>query len=195
MISITGIKCCRVDIRPLTSEMKLAGPAFTVPAAQKVYRKELKQDFHIIDILLPRTVSVWDCGGDISTGHWGELMTNTAINKKSQGAVIDGGIRDTKYIMPLGFPIFFEISVRKRCEGRVGASTPTRCPSRSVRRSYVPGDYVFGDADGIVVIPKEVTVQVLEKAEKQMRNETEIREGLRKGGKLFDLYISKEHRK
>ena len=98
-----------------------------------------------------------------------------------------------RVILPLKFPIFCKYRCANDARGRWRFNA-YQVPIKIGETKIYPGDYVFGDADGVVVVPKDLTVKVLEKAEKQVEKENEIRDGLRKGGKLYDLYITSKHR-
>jgi len=182
-----------IDIVPLDLGMKVAGPAFTV-AGRCDPDISRENNVDIIDILPEHSVSIWDTGGDMFTGHWGELMTNSALYRNSQGAVIDGGLRDTSFILKLGFPIFYKYRCVNDAYGR-WKIIEYNCQIKIGTVKINPGDYVFGDLDGVVIIPKKLTSEVLLKAEELAKKEDQIRKGLREGGKLYDLYSQTKHRK
>ncbi|MCO5082295.1 MAG: RraA family protein [Rhizobiaceae bacterium] len=174
------------EIRPLDDDMKIAGPAFTAKG-HATAELDLGIGPRILEEFLPDCVAVWDTSGDMTVGHWGELMSNSAMAKGCVGAVVDGGIRDTGYIRKLGFPVFS----RFRCAADAMGRWKITDMNVSVRIGNVvihPGDYLFGDIDGVVVIPKALTLEVLEKAEAVVAAEDEIRVAVAKGEPLADMY-------
>lgn len=175
-------------IMPLDEENKIAGPAFTI-----VGRPDANLDTsqrmgpRIIDSFEPHVVAVYETNGEQHTGVWGELWSAGAQRRGCVGAVVDGGIRDTALIRRIGFPIFYRFRSPGDAVGRfniVDHQVPVSIGG--VRIS--PGDYVFGDQDGVVVIPRDLMLEVLEKAEKVKSTEDDIRVAIGEGGRLIDLY-------
>ncbi len=173
---------------PLTLDMQVAGPAFTmVGYDERSTAKEIRLGAASVDYMEAYSVAVMQTNGNRNTGHWGELLTNGAIKRGVTGAVIDGGIRDTTRIRDLNFPIFYKFRCAGDARGRwnvVEYQTPTTCGGVRV----APGDFIFGDADGVIVIPKELTVEVLLEAERKNKDEDEVRRLILEGASLGDLY-------
>ena len=94
---------------------------------------------------------VVDVGDLADYGYWGEVLTTAALARGLEGLVIDGGVRDIGPIERLGFPVFAStIALRGATKNQVGAvDVPIRCGGAPV----TPGDWVVGDADGVVVVP------------------------------------------
>jgi 4-hydroxy-4-methyl-2-oxoglutarate aldolase len=144
-----------------------------------------------VDRLGPCQVAVFETGGDTRTGHWGELLSNAARARGAYGAVVDGGLRDTRYVLELGFPVFSRFRCPGDATGRwnvVDMEIPITAGGVRVH----PGDFIFGDADGVVVVPKELTVEVLREAEALLAVENEIRGKVRDGASVQQLYSSYE---
>lgn len=175
-------------IMPLTFEMVVAGPAFTIAGYdERSVDKTIRKGAEVIDRLPPLSVAVMQTHGNRNTGHWGELLTNGALRRGCQGAVIDGGVRDTTRILALGFPIFCKFRCAGDARGRwnvVEYGQEIVCGGVRVR----PGDFIVGDADGVMVVPQELTVEVLLAAEANNRTEDQIREQIRQGASLGQLY-------
>ena len=110
-----------------------------------------------------------------------------AVKRGCVGAVVDGGIRDTAYIRRRGFPIFHRFTRPGDAVGRFNI-VDFDCPVTIGGVRVGPGDYVFGDEDGIVVIPAELTLEVLEKAEEVSLRENRIRAEISPGKSLAELY-------
>ncbi|MDX9980611.1 MAG: RraA family protein, partial [Lentisphaeria bacterium] len=95
-------------IMPLRDEMVVCGEAFTVKAVKDpTMGGELEIRVKLLDELRPGHLVVWNANGDDHASHWGGVMTRAAISRGCRGAIIDGGIRDTKDILEQGFPIWY----------------------------------------------------------------------------------------
>lgn len=176
------------SINPLSPDMKIAGPAFTIRGRPNSTRDQTKRlGPKVIDSFMPGTVAVYDTMGDEYTGVWGELWSAGAIRRGCVGAVVDGGIRDTAFIRRSGFQIFCKFTVPGDALGRFNIVDY----QSSVNIGGVvvnPGDYVFGDEDGVVFIPQELTLEVLEKSEVIVEKENLIRQEIDKDLSLAELY-------
>jgi 4-hydroxy-4-methyl-2-oxoglutarate aldolase len=118
---------------------------------------------------------------------WGELMTTVAQYHGAVGCVADSQIRDTVQIIQMGFPVYYTGIRPLDSKGRarvMGYDVPVRCGDVLV----YPGDLVFADYDGIVVIPKAEVQQVLKLAQEKVEKESSTRQELLKGRTLRDVY-------
>jgi regulator of RNase E activity RraA len=186
-------QCLPSSIRPLDPRMKLAGPAFTVrgramPPGERPDPRLRQMD--MLDAIFPGSVIVIDPGDDTRAAHWGELMSNTALQKGARGCVINGGLRDSAQILELGFPVFrvFHSPLTAAVRFEI---TDFGAPMRVGGVDIVPGDWILGDIDGVLVLPAAVVEKVVATAEEVCRKETIVREELQKGGsirQLFDKY-------
>lgn len=176
------------DVLPLTLDMTVAGVAFTaIGRPERSVDRSIRLGARMIDELSAGEVAVFDCADDRTVGHWGELLTNGAVARGAVGAVIDGGIRDTRAIMELGFPVFHKFRAARDAKGRwnvVDMQQPIVCGGVPVH----PGDIIVGDADGVIVVPKDMAEEVLVEAEKTVSIETEIRDRVRAGERVGTLY-------
>ena len=176
-------------IAPVTLHMKLAGPAFpgrgepTDDASHDDSAKRLA----MLESVAPGSVSIWSCGGHQASAHWGEIMTRSVMERGCVGAVIDGGLRDTEFVLTLGFPVF--------CSFRHPASSIGRwdimewdCETKIGDTIVRPGDWVFGDFDGVVVVPAVVVDEVIEEAERQVGREEAMRAELDKGARPSEVF-------
>ena len=176
-------------IMPLTLDMAVAGPAFTgqgYPVAD-VGNDDSDTRIRMLESIQPGTVSVWSSAGHFESAHWGEIMSNAARERGCTGAVVDGGLRDTRFILQMGFPVF--------CRFRCSASSIGRWEIKewmvpiTIGETIIhPGDFVFGDADGVVIIPKALTIEVLQKTEEIVQRENEMRAELAKGITVSEVY-------
>ncbi len=176
------------SIRPLDRQLKVAGPSFTIVGQSNATRDPGKRiGPRVISSFEPHVVAVYDTMGNETTGVWGELWSAGAMYRGCVGAVIDGGIRDTAYIRRANFPIFHKFTCPSDAVGRFNIMD-FGCPVSAGGVRVNPGDYIFGDEDGIVVIPAELTLDVLEKSESLCRKETLIRKEIATGKAVADLY-------
>jgi len=96
------------EIVPLRDEMVVAGFAFTIrSAADPTLAGELELRVKMLDDLRPNMVCVWNANGRDGASHWGGVMTRASHKRGVRGAIIDGGIRDTKDVLQQGFPIWY----------------------------------------------------------------------------------------
>ena len=132
-------------------------------------------------------VSVW-CGGGHGVCYFGELIALGMAEQGSVGALVDGGVRDVKWLKEHGFPVFAGYVTPIQSIGRwhvTSWQTPAYVHGATSTWVVVhPGDFILGDQDGCLVIPAEMTLEVLVAAEKLTQTEVEIRDALRGGASL-----------
>jgi 4-hydroxy-4-methyl-2-oxoglutarate aldolase len=124
---------------------------------------------------------------DDVSAHIGELSCETAKFRGARGAVIDGGARDIDYILKLGFPVFCRYRTPADVMGRwklVAYGKEIKIGKVAVRR----GDFIVGDKDGVLVIPREIAIQVLEKSEEVLSTENLVRKAILEGMHPVDAY-------
>jgi 4-hydroxy-4-methyl-2-oxoglutarate aldolase len=176
-------------IHPLDHTHVIAGPAFTIVGVRNADTDVTKRiGPRVIDQMSPGIVAVYDTGGEDTTGVWGELWSAGAAARGCIGAVVDGGIRDTGFIRRAGFPIFHRFTSPADAVGRFTVAD-FECPITAGGVRVNPGDYIFGDEDGVVAIPRELTTEVLAKAENVGKKENKIRAEISANRSLADLYV------
>ena len=111
---------------------------------------------------------------------WGELMGVRAMKCGAAGAVVDGYSRDTRAVMALGFATFSHGSYAQD-QGPRGKVIDFRIPIQVGQVRVVPGDIVFGDLDGVCVVPKAAEQEVLARAFEKARKEKTVRKALEEG--------------
>lgn len=163
------------NIKPLKDEMKVAGICFTVKGSKNLcIEDEMMQRAQMLQDISPMSVCVWDTNGDDESAQWGEIMTMASKSRGCRGAIIDGGVRDTNKVLELDFPVFCKFKSSNGMLGRfrmIGYQLPIRIGETMIR----PGDIIFGDIDGVIIVPRELAVEVLEKAEYIRDNEITIK--------------------
>lgn len=171
-------------IKPLAPDVRLAGPAFPVraPAGDNLFLH------HAIYAAQPGDVLVVDVGGNAEFGHWGDIMAAAAQLRGIAGLVITGGVRDSRQLLAMGFPTFAgAVSIRGTAKDPHGAGQlgePVEIGDAVVHR----GDLVFGDADGVVVLPADQADTVVERARERDRDEDGIVRRLRAGETTLEIY-------
>lgn len=182
----------QIGLIPLAPKRKVAGPAFTMQGAgSREMDKTKRLAVKALDVLYDQCVPVMTTNGDTRTGHWGELMTNAAILHGCNGAIVDGGIRDSEAIDALGFPVFYRFTSPGDALGRFNI-TDFECTIECAGVVVHPGDFIFGDRDGVVVVPKDLTEEVLIAAESVVTVENEIRQRINAGESVAMLYTQYE---
>jgi regulator of RNase E activity RraA len=178
-------------VRPLDDRLVLCGRARTglyrdvyhVPPGHNPYELEIA----LIDDLRPGDVAVLACGGSGRIAPWGELLTTASRARGAQGCVTDGLVRDVKAIRELAFPVFHGGVGPLDSKGRgevCAIDVPVECAGVAVN----PGDLVFGDADGVLVVPQPVVKRTLELALDKVEGENRTRDELLQGAKLADVF-------
>ena len=176
-------------ITPFTTANRLAGPAFTIqgfPSAD-VGHDDTPARLEILASIPPGTVAVCSAGGSTDCAHWGEIMSTAVRQRGCTGAVVDGGVRDVDFVNAMGFPVFARFKCSASSIGRwdlAGCQVPVRIGSTVVH----PGDFMFGDTDGVVVIPQPLVMDVLAAAEAICARENGMREDLRRGLSIADAF-------
>jgi regulator of RNase E activity RraA len=150
---------------------------------EKPYAKEMEA----LDTLVEGDVAVLATNGDVTAAVWGELLSIAACAKGARGAVLDGLTRDAYRIKDLNFPVFAQGISSYDSLGRsevTGYDIPIECDGVMVQS----GDIVFGDFDGVVVIPQAILPAALEKAELKAGREEIVETEFRKGRKVSEVF-------
>ena len=178
-------------IRPLDENLVMVGRARTA-AFMEVYHHEAgtnpyELEIALVDSLKTGEIPVFACSNPARVAPWGELLSTAAMARGAAGALMDGCTRDVKAIRAMQFPVFHGGIAPLDSKGRgkiMAIDVPIVCAGVTVN----PGDLVFGDADGVVVIPKSVEDEVLRLAFEKVKGERSTLEELRAGQKLADVF-------
>ena len=179
----------RHTIRPLHPQTLVVGRAMPVLCVEvyEIPDEPYQQEIAAVDSLKQNDVLICSTNGSRRICFWGELLSTAARARGARGAVIDGFIRDAKQILAMGFPVFTTGLSPVDSNGRgdvVAYNVPIECGGVTVN----PGDIVFGDADGVVVIPQAVETAVIEAALEKVNGENRTRDELRAGATLREVY-------
>jgi 4-hydroxy-4-methyl-2-oxoglutarate aldolase len=179
-------------IRPLDDALVMVGRARTMlyvdvyerPAeGENPYELEIE----LVDSLMPNQVAVCACGGTGRIAPWGGLLSTVSSMRGAAGAVMDGLVRDIRHVRELNFPVFHGGIGPLDSKGRgkvVAIDVPVECAGVLIH----PGDILFGDADGVVVIPQAIEAEVIAAAHEKLNGENKTRDALLAGRKLAEVY-------
>lgn len=178
-------------IRPLDETLVLCGRARTAlymdvydaPEGENPYELEIR----LVDDLKPDEVPVFACGASGRIAPWGELLSTAARARGAAGTVMDGLTRDVRAIREMKFPVFAGGIGPLDSKGR-GKVVAVDVPVEVGGACVTPGDLVFGDADGVVVVPHALEDQVVTAALAKVAGENATREALARGEKLADVF-------
>ncbi len=169
------------DIRALFPGARLSGPAKTVrtPPGQN---KAIHQAVHTAS---RGDVLVVDCNASADFGAFGDILAEACVRRGVAGLVIDGGVRDSADITERGFPVFMRAAcprpTKKTESGEVNVEVT--CGGVRVR----PRDYIVGDEDGVVVVPRELLTLVRDGVERVLANEQAIRMRMQAGETTWQI--------
>jgi regulator of RNase E activity RraA len=189
-------QCMRAGFWPLVNTT-VAGPAFTVrevPAPTLEFRsteEKLRIFAEFFGALPPESVVVVDTNHCYEAASWGELMsTITRYTCGAKAAVTDGAIRDISRILEIAFPVWYINRIPADSDGRLQLldfNKPIRCGGVQVN----PGDIIFADPDGIIVLPMDGRLdieKVISQAEEFVDLENKTRKELREGIPIMDVF-------
>jgi regulator of RNase E activity RraA len=148
-----------------------------------VYEHELK----LVDSLKPDEVPVLICHGLKHIAPWGELLSTRATYLKAGGCITDGSVRDVRMIREMGFPVYAGNISPLDTKFR-GKLMWCDVPGKIQGVNIISGDLIFGDVDGVVVVPGEHVESVLEKAFQKVSQENVVRQNLQKGQTLEQIF-------
>ena len=180
------------SITALAPGMRLAGPAFAIegrPHPGMQYEPSLRRILEVLGAVPAGHVAIYATADDESA-QFGELSATSLAARGVAGVVLDGGCRDVDFILRQGFPVFCRFATPQDSVPRWEVVEW----GREVEIGGVmvaTGDYVVGDADGVVVVPAALVDEVLREAEGIATAEGEVREAVRAGMaplEAFDRY-------
>ena len=179
----------RVPLTPWNTEGLLVGRCRTTLWVDMFHRDPQPYDLELkaVDACQPDDVLIAAAGGSNRSGIWGELLTTAARNGGCVGAIVDGSIRDVSKIQAMNFPVFargtclYDSQNRQRVvDLDVTVEIDGVC--------FAPGDLVFADRDGVVVVPQDVEAEVIGRAWDKVHAENITRDAIREGMKALAAY-------
>jgi regulator of RNase E activity RraA len=184
-------------LRPLFPEQRIVGEAFTVEghdipdAGWDEGIKRMRSYLEVFEQLTPDSLLVSTTPGG-RVGHLGELTANAARAHGCVGAILDGNLRDIEGIREIGFQVFYRDLSPLNGIGRwemIASQQPVAIGGVVVN----PGDIVFGEFDGILIIPRSLAAAVLEKAEEIVGAEGRVRSEMRGGASPWSSFERHGH--
>src|SRR5262245_32754367 len=182
----------RVAIRPLTMQGVLVGRCKTTLWAEMGHEdpRPYELELQAVDSCKPDDVLIAAAGGSVRSGLWGELLSTAARRSGCVGAIVDGAVRDVAKMSAMGFPVFargtspYDSRDRNRV---IDVDVPVGIDGVQ----FSPGNLVIADADGIVVVPREVEAEAVGAAWEKVHAENVVREAVAGGmtaGEAFRKY-------
>jgi regulator of RNase E activity RraA len=185
------------QIQPLRRDMVVIGRAMPVlsvdvfaekiaGSANKLMEKSFGLMLEALDDLHTNEIYI-NTGSSPRNALWGELMSTRARKLGSRGAVLNGYVRDTTAILKTGFPTFGFGSYGQDSAPRykvVDFRIPVEIGSVRVR----PGDIIFGDIDGVLVVPAEAEVEVFTRALEKARGEKLVKKAIEEGSSAVEAF-------
>jgi len=183
-------------LRPVRDDMVVLGRAMPVLEADHFGASVQGQNpltakpfglmFRALDDLKPHEVYICT-GSSPRYALWGGLMSTRALHLKAAGAVLDGYCRDTNEILDLDFPTFCMGSFAQD-QGPRGKVVDYRVPIEIEGVRVRPGDIVYGDRDGVLVIPAEAAEEAIAKAFEKVSTENKVRLAIQNGMSTVEAF-------
>ena len=197
--------------KPLRQGMQLVGRALPIKlhslVPQKLTEEERKAQedkwnaegghpqkrmMRTVEELEDGAVLCFDCGGDMQPAHFGEMSCQLAYAHGCRGMLLAGNCRDTQYVLKMpDFPMF-SFGTRPNAFGGwiiTEVNTPIFMPGHlSHYVKVMPGDFIFGDNDGVQLIPKDLVDEVLLRVEATFEKENKEREQIASGMPIDEVY-------
>lgn len=184
-------------IKPVRKDMVLIGRAMPILEADvfaesvsesrnSLMKKPFGLMFEALDSLKPNEVYICS-GASPSYALWGGLMSTRAIQLGAAGAVVDGYSRDTNEIEKLNFPTF-SMGTYAQDQGPRGKVIDFNTTIEFNGVQVNPGDIVYGDRDGVLIVPKKIEKEVFEGAIEKARGEQKVKKALENGMSTVDAF-------
>ncbi|MCD8197144.1 MAG: RraA family protein [Lachnospiraceae bacterium] len=178
------------EMDALFPDTVVVGRAFTCIATEVYSMPEdpLTAQCRCIDQMKEDDVMVLTTRGNYSCAILGELMSLAILQKGGVGAVLDGMARDLKVVREMNFPLIYRGHLPSSSKGRAEVNeclVPIQIDGVTIN----PGDIVFGDIDGTVIIPQEIFDEVIKRAFEIEERENQTRDSIRSGASLESTYM------
>ena len=179
----------RVPFQAMTGIHKLVGRCKTTLWLDFDYEdpNSYELELRAVDSCQPDDVVICAAQGSMRAAIWGELLSQAARNSGAVGVIADGAVRDIAQMESMAFPAFARgasvydaMHRQKVVEYDIPVDIDGVC--------FSPGDLVIADRDGVVVVPREVENEVVQRAWKKVHEENEVREAIRQGMKATEAY-------
>jgi 4-hydroxy-4-methyl-2-oxoglutarate aldolase len=179
----------RIALTPLTGRGLLVGRCKTTLWADMFHEdpQPYELELRAVDDCRPDDVLIAAAGGSMRSGIWGELLTTAARNRGCIGAMVDGAVRDVEKIAAMDFPVFARGTCPYDSQNRqrvIDLDVPVEMDGVV----FSPGDLVFADRDGVVVVPQAAEEEAIRRAWEKVHAENITRDAIRAGMKATEAY-------
>jgi 4-hydroxy-4-methyl-2-oxoglutarate aldolase len=182
-----NIRGAVIGIRPMFDCPKIIGLATTIKITAAGFTKSSKHlGVDAIEISGKGNIIIIDNGGRPDVSCWGEILSHAAKKKGIRGVVIDGAFRDLDVIKSLQFPVYARNVVPLTARGRImqeAVNTIIQCGGVQVR----PRDFILADINGVVIIPKDNALEILDIAENLFQIESDMVQSIELGNSISDI--------
>lgn len=179
-----------VELRPIRNDDKLVGRA--MPALMIDVYGPQKKPFgfltEALDQMQPGEIYLAS-GGYMRCAYWGELLTAAAKKRGAAGAVVNGYYRDSPQVMGQNFPVFSRGRYAQDSSVRTQVIN-YRCPIEVGDVRVEPGDLIFGDIDGVLVVPKKLADSVICRALEKATGEKTVRKAIEDGMSATEAFAT-----
>ncbi len=179
----------RFQFRSFTSDRLLVGRCKTTLWADMYHTdpKPYELELQAVDACQPDDVMICAAGGSMHSALWGELLSTASRNAGCVGAIVDGAVRDVAKMQDMGFPVFARgTSVYDSAHRHRVIDIDVVVEIGGVK--FSPGDLVFADIDGIVVVPQAVEAEAISRAWQKVNDENKVRDAIRQGMKAREAF-------
>jgi regulator of RNase E activity RraA len=179
----------RVPLRPYGDEQILVGRCKTTLWADMYHvdPRPYELELQAVDSCQPDDVVICAAAGSQHSALWGELLTTASRNTGCIGAIVDGAVRDVSKIRRMNFPVFARGTSVYDSQNRQRV-TDMDVPVEIDGVRFCPGDLVIADVDGVVVVPREVEAEAIQRAWNKVNAENRTRDAIRAGMKATEAY-------
>lgn len=180
-----GVHGTLQGLRPQTGSVKMCGQAFT--AKYSVAPDSLSRFADFLDDVPKGAVVAIDNGGRLDASVWGDTLSLFATINGFAGTVIDGVCRDIDGTRALNYPMFSRALYMRTGKGRIGVES-TQKPIRIAEVDVYPGDLIFGDETGVVVVPLARVDEVLKIAQAISKRDDAWEQAIRRGLPMAEVW-------
>lgn len=184
-----GVEGALLAIKPLFSDRKLIGRAYTIEYS--IYEKKpdrFNMAANYIDDVPEQAVILIDNKGRDDCTIWGDILTQVAIHKNIAGTVVHGAIRDVECIAKSKYPVYCTATSMRSGKNRVYKSGE-QCPLLIEGITIHPGDIVFADDNGVLIIPSRLLNEIVTRATRINETEKKILAAVKEGSTLEQARI------
>jgi regulator of RNase E activity RraA len=179
----------RVPLRPITVVGLLVGRCKTTLWADMFHAdpKPYELELRAVDSCRPDDVVIAAAGGSVHSALWGELLSTASRNTGCVGAIVDGAVRDVRKMRDMNYAVYARaVNVYDSLNRQRVIDLDVPVEIAGVR--FSPGDLVFADEDGVVVVPQEVEREAITRAWEKVHAENQVRDAIRGGLKATEAF-------